>query len=194
MCSLCLLFDRSEEGYDALWWHWIPRVAAANYERKKQIPYSLWEKDDWVDILPGDEIDYSMVLSHLNQIGEDYMIKVLAVDRLFQGAQLCQNLIEDGWECESFACSFFNLTAPTAEFLRLVNRGAFRHGDSDVMRWQASNAILTRNAQDNMKPGKAQSESKIDGIVSAVMALGMAMKAKEAIPTSVYETRGLVTT
>lgn len=182
MCSLCLLFDRDEGGYDALWWHWIPREAADTYERKRQIPYSVWSQDGWVNILPGNEIDYAQILAEINDIGTQYRIKELAVDRLFQGAQLCQNLTEEGWEVTAFACSFYHLTAPTAELLRLINRGEFRHGDSPVMRWQASNAILTRNAQDNMKPGKAESAAKIDGIVSGTMALAMAMQAKEAKP------------
>lgn len=179
MCSLCLLYDREGGGYDALWWHWIPRKAARDYERKRQIPYQAWERDGWITVLPGDEIDYNTIQAHINEIGAEYANGALAVDRLFQGAQLCQNLAGDGWDITSFACSFFNMTAPTAEFLRLVNRGEFRHGDSDVMRWQASNAILIRNAQDNLKPGKAESSAKIDGIVSAVMALAMAMQAKE---------------
>jgi phage terminase large subunit-like protein len=76
--------------------------------------------------------------------------------------------------------------------LRLINRGEFHHGNNPVMLWQSGNAILTRNSSDNLKPGKAHKEHKIDGIIAAMMALAMAMQAREST-TSVYERRGLLT-
>lgn len=190
MCSLCLLFDKPDrDGVDAKWWHWIPRAKADELERKHQIPFAMWERSGFVELNDGNMIDYAYVERRILEIGYEYPMPDMHVDRLFQGAQLCQRLEEQGQPLTAFACSFYNMTAPTAEFLRLVNSGKFGHGDNPVMRWQASNAILSRNAQDNIKPGKAASDGKIDGIVSAVMALAMAITARENT-TSVYETRG----
>lgn len=189
MCSFCLVFARPGGGYDAKWWHWLPHAAAQRMEQKRQIPFSVWEREGWVEITPGNEIDYDYVEFRVNDIGAEFPVKTLAVDRLFQGAQICQRLMQTGWNIEQFACSFYNMTAPTAELLRLVNRGEFGHGNNPVMRWQASNAILTRNAQDNMKPGKAESDGKIDGIVALVMAIAIAAQQKLK-QGSVYDTRG----
>ncbi len=43
----------------------------------------------------------------------------------------------------------------------------------------------------NMKPDKARSSERIDGIVAAVMALGRAM-VREGHEGSVYDTRGVI--
>jgi len=191
MTSLCLLFDKEDGGFDAKWWHWIPKAKAMEYEQKYRFPFTAWEQDGVVELLPGDQIDYGVIRARLNEIQADFHIKNLAVDPLFQGVQLCQNLMEDNWNITYFKCNYMNMTAPTAEFLRFVNGGQFGHGDNPIMRWQASNAVLIRNATGCQRPGKAQSEGKIDGIVTAVMAVAMALQMRQTTG-SIYETRGFL--
>ena len=160
------------------------------YERKQRLPFTAWEKAGCVEILPGDQIDYGIVRARLNEIQKQYHIKDLAVDPLFQGVQLCQNLEEDKWKVTYFKCNYTNMTGPTAELLRFINGGQFGHGDNPIMRWQAGNAVLIRNSTGCQRPSKASSEGKIDGIVTAVMSLAMALQNKPA--GSVYLTRGLI--
>ncbi|MBQ1610198.1 MAG: terminase large subunit, partial [Elusimicrobia bacterium] len=40
-----------------------------------------------------------------------------------------------------------------------------------VMRWMSGNVVVDRDAAENIKPTKAKSPEKIDGIVAAIMAL-----------------------
>ncbi len=72
-----------------------------------------------------------------------------------------------------------------------VNRGELHHGDNPVMRWMASNATVRMDPAGNIKPDKARSREKIDGIVALVMAIGQAT-VREVPETSVYNTRGLI--
>ena len=113
------------------------------------------------------------------------------MDRLFQGAELCQNLTDDGLEVVPFGQGFFSMAAPTVEFERRVRRGELHHGDNPVVRWMASNATVRMDPAGNIKPDKQRSSEKIDGIVAAVMALGRAIVREDH--ASVYETRGLIT-
>ncbi len=70
--------------------------------------------------------------------------------------------------------------------------GRLRHDGSPVLRWMASNCAVQKDDAGNRKPSKQKSSDKIDGIVTLVMAIGLAMRAKG--PTeSVYEERGIVT-
>ena len=52
----------------------------------------------------------------------------------------------------------------------------------------ASNATVRMDPARNIKPDKARSREKIDGVVAAIMALGRAMAAAGPA-TSVYEQR-----
>ncbi len=176
--SLCLLFDRDGGGFDAKWFHWMPQKKALEYETKYSKPFSEWERGGWCKLTDGDQIDYELIRQDLNQIAAEFPIKELQFDPLFQSIQLGQQLVEDGWNIQAFKCNMVNLTAPTAEFLRLVNTGKFRHGNNPFMRDQSGNAVLRRRAE-YMMPDKAKSSGKIDGIVTATMCVAIAMRNRE---------------
>lgn len=215
MCSLCLLFGSSSRGFSALWWHWIPEAAARDYEKKLSLPFSDWAAKGWVKITPGNEIDYDAILFDLagpdkeekdperrkmKGIGQRYRIfrkgvgkkpdRCLAVDRLFQGASVCQALTNRGWLIETFGQGFYSMTAPTAEYRNYLKRGLMRHGDDPLMRWQMTNAVAETDAAGNMKPSKPKSYGKIDGIVTEIMATGIALKS-EWNTEHAYSKRGL---
>jgi len=191
MCSLCLLYGNSAEGFRAIWWHWIPRKAALDYQETKQIPYELWEQGGWVKITEGDEIDYDLIRDDLIAINQEWPIGELAVDRLFQGAQLCQQLAKLKWKIVEFGQGYYSMAAPTASFLGFINRGKWGHGNSPIMKWQAQNAVAERNVNEDIKPSKKKSASKIDGIVTGVMATGMAVR--EVVEEGhAYQNRGML--
>jgi len=191
LTSLCLLFPRGDEGFDALWWHWLPRERALERDRKDRLPFMTWAQEGWLELTEGDEIDYGHIRKRINEIAEQYHIKEIAADRLFQGAQLCQELAGDGFEVVPFGQGFYSMAAPTLHFEMLVNRGEFHHGDNPLMKWQASNVAVKMDPAGNFKPDKAKSSDKIDGIVAAIMALGRAIARDQS--RSVYETRGIIT-
>ena len=132
-----------------------------------------------------------MIRAEINALAAHYGIAELAIDRLFQGAQLGQDLQDDGFEVVPFGMGFVSMAAPTQEFERLVNRGEFHHGGNLLARWAAGNVLVQYDAAGNMKPDKAKSADKIDPIVAAIMALGRAMVRPQA-QGSVYEGRGLL--
>lgn len=195
LTSACLLFDRQgtpegEHEYDALWFHWTPIAKAEERQRKDQgANYTTWGRAGWLELTEGDETDYRHIRQRLNEIGGEYGIPALHVDRLFQGAQLCQDLADDGFTIEEFGQGFLSMAAPTAEFVKLVNKGHLHHGDSPLMRWQAANVQAKMDAAGNIKPDKAKSGNKIDGIVACVMALAMAI-GRENPPESMIEKHG----
>ena len=57
------------------------------------------------------------------------------------------------------------------------------------MRWMSGNVVVDRDAAENIKPTKAKSPEKIDGIVAAIMALDRCIRHERQ--GSVYDERGL---
>jgi phage terminase large subunit-like protein len=126
----------------------------------------------------------------INALGDQFAIKEIAADRLFQGEQLVQQLGEqDGFEILAFGQGFKDMAAPTKAFERVLLERKLRHGGNPVLRWQASNVTVKIDEAGNMKPDKKKSSERIDGIVAAIMALGRAMLVTDT--TSVYETSDL---
>jgi phage terminase large subunit-like protein len=55
----------------------------------------------------------------------------------------------------------------------------------------ANNLVATQDPAGNIKPDKARSTEKIDGMVSLIMGLDRAIR-KEGSGRSIYEERGLI--
>jgi phage terminase large subunit-like protein len=65
------------------------------------------------------------------------------------------------------------------------------HGGNPILRWMAGNVAVRQDPAGNLKPDKAESQGKIDGIVASVMALDR-WERNENGPSS-YEEGGLFT-
>ena len=89
-----------------------------------------------------------------------------------------------------FGQGFKDMSAPTKEFYKLMMEGKIIHGGNPVLRWMALNVVVDRDAADNIKPTKAKSPEKIDGIVASIMALDRCIRQEQA--ESVYDSRGLI--
>jgi phage terminase large subunit-like protein len=60
--------------------------------------------------------------------------------------------------------------------------GRLLHGGHPVLAWQASNVAIQSDHAGNIKPSKAKSTERIDGIVALTMALGIHATATAAPP------------
>ncbi len=83
------------------------------------------------------------------------------------------------------------MNEPTKELERLVINSRINHGGHAVLRWMAGNVTVRMDPAGNIKPDKARSTEKIDGIVALVMGIGRAMFSDRP-QRSVYETRGVI--
>jgi len=80
----------------------------------------------------------------------------------------------------------------TKELEKMVLSRDIIHDDNPVLSWQLGNVELSIDAADNIKPDKAKSSQKIDGIVALVMAINCYMKNKGNNTKSIYEERGII--
>jgi phage terminase large subunit-like protein len=75
---------------------------------------------------------------------------------------------------QDFRQGYGSLSGPSKQLENFVVSGKLLHGGHPVLAWQASNvAIQQDSAAGNIKPSKAKSTERIDGIVSLVMAIGL---------------------
>ena len=60
------------------------------------------------------------------------------------------------------------------------------------MSWMAGNVVVERDPAENIKPTKAKSPEKIDGIVAAIMALDRCIRNANSKLTSIYDERPML--
>ena len=174
LTSLCLTWE-VDDHIESKWWHWICEEAARRQEEKDGVPWSTWAKQGWCEITEGNEMDYRLVRRRINEIADEYPIQELAADRLFQGAQLCQDLADDGFDVVPFGMGFYSMAAPAIEWEQRIGREEYYHGGNPVMEWQIGHLSSKTDEAGNVKPDKKKSKNKIDGVVAGIMALGRSM-------------------
>lgn len=164
---------------------WIPENNAHAREKRDRVPYLTWARKGLIEMTEGDVIDYDVIHAAIRDIGDEFDIQEIAIDR-WNSTQLQTQLSGDGFEVVQFGQGYASMSAPTKELERLVLDGDLAHGGNPVLRWMASNVSVEMDAAGNVKPSKKKSTEKIDGIVAAIMAIGRAMVCESPQMPGVY--------
>jgi phage terminase large subunit-like protein len=180
-----------EEQYVWLPHFWIPAENLAERVRRDRVPYDAWVRDGLITATEGNVIDYDVVVRDVEALAERFNIREMAFDR-WGAFQVSQKLEGAGLTMVGFAQGFVSMSPPTKELLRIVLDRKLRHGGHRVLRWMADNMVVSTDAAGNVKPNKAKSRERIDGMVAGIMALDRAIRHGQGTK-SVYEDRGLLT-
>lgn len=189
--AVCLIPDG--EIYHVIPWFWMPLDRARQKEDSDRVPYLTWIREGHVLATAGNVVDYDAVrIAIRDKIGSQFKVAEVAFDP-WAATQIVTQLAGDGFEMIEFRQGFASMSGPAKEFERLVVSRRLRHYGNPVLRWMAGNTMVEQDAAGNIKPSKAHSSGRIDGIVAAIMALGRIIGQEAEAPASVYEKRGLIT-
>lgn len=156
-------------------WFWIPADSAEKRERQHGVPYLTWSRQGLITATPGNVIDYNYIRAQINEIVDTYDVRKIGYDP-WNATQLAQQLQDDdGLPMLQFRQGYASMNEPSKEFERLLMSEQLRHGGNPVLSWMASNATAKTDPSGNIKPDKAKSSEKIDGIVASIMAVGLAI-------------------
>ncbi len=179
----------AQEPFYLMPFFWIPGDNMIDRARRDRVPYDAWVRDGLMAATAGNVIDYGVIERDITALRERYDIREIAFDR-WGAAQMTNNLTAADFTMVQTGQGFAAMAAPTKELLRLVLAGQLAHGGNPVLRWMADNLVVEQDAAGNVKPSKARSREKIDGMVAAIMAIDRATR--QGNEASVYEDRGVV--
>jgi phage terminase large subunit-like protein len=188
LASYALVFA-VEDGFACHWRHFAPESLLSSLDRRTGGQGTVWAAQGALTLTEGDVIDYGAIIEALESDRESVEIAEIAFDP-WGASQLSQTLSDRGWPLIQFRQGFASLAAPTAELLRLIASGKFKHGGNPVARWEAANLITRSDPAGNLKPDKSKSMDKIDGIVAAIMGLDRAIRHQTVEPEPDYAAAG----
>ena len=180
--------DTDNERWQLLCRFWMPAANVRRRVERDRVPFDVWIRQRLIEATEGNVIDYDVIHERIRQDASKYNIVEIAFDR-WNATQLSTQLTADHIEMIPFGQGFASMAAPMRELEKLIIGRQLIHGGHPVLRWMASNVAIKQDAAGNLKPDKAKSRDRIDGIVALTMAIGRAIVQSE--PTSVYETRGI---
>jgi phage terminase large subunit-like protein len=167
--------DDDHQGGRVLSHLWMPEADLDMRIERDQVPYDQWAKAGWLTLTEGNVVDYERVTAAIDAAMAEFDLRAIHHDR-WQAGPVVQKLQGLGIEASPVPQTYGGMSAPTQSLERLVKLGRLVHGGHPVLRWMADSVevIRDRSNPDNMrpvKPDRAKSSKRVDGITALVMAL-----------------------
>src|SRR5665213_1307950 len=183
LTSLVLVFpDETDGSFDVLPFFWMPEGNVRIRELRDHVPYSQWVKDGFIETTPGNVIDTRAIRKRIEWARELFDLRELAYDP--HGAQELVNLlIDDGTVCVPCKQGYTALSAPLHQLIEIAVSGKLRHANHPVLTWNADCVEVRSDGNDlirPVKPERATSNKRIDGIVALIEGLDRAVRNENA--------------
>lgn len=189
LSAFLMVFPWDDGSFKLVPHFWIPAENIRERMNRDRVPYDAWVRDGLVTATPGNVIDYAYIKAHILKAASKHQIQELAFDR-WGAIKLVTELQDEGMTVIPFGQGFASMSGASKEFQKYVLEKKLHHGNNPVLNWMAGNVAVRQDPAGNIKPDKASSKSRIDGIVASIMALDRAVR--HATGPSVYENRGIV--
>lgn len=165
--------------YEGEWhlraWFWKPDATLKDHAKRDRAPYDLWAEQEFIRTTPGVAVDYEYVAHDLAAICAGIPVIKIGYDRhRFKTLEAQMQKVGVELPFEPFGQGFVSM-APAMDLIEIdFLNGKVRHGANPVLTMCAANAVVKKDPAGNRKLDKAKSTGRIDGMVAAVMARGVA--------------------
>lgn len=183
--ALAWVFPHDEgDGYDVKFRFWTPEENLEALDKRTAGAASKeWVKAGWLQTTPGNVTDYDFIKKDVLADADLYAVQTIGIDR-WNSTQLTGELIDEGLEVVKIGQGFIGMNGPMKEMQRLTLKGKrgnelLRHGGNPVMLWMVDNLAIATDAAGNVKPDKANSGDKIDGVSALANALSEALNPEQ---------------
>lgn len=152
---------------------WLPGESAEMRQRHDGVKYTEWVSAGLIEETSGNYIDQDAIFDRIVALGMQYNIRQIAFDG-WQAAAMYDRLTKHGFDCVKFPQTMKFMNSPSKRLEAIVGARELRHGGHPVLRWMAANTVKQQDHDGHIRPSKAKSSEKIDGIVALIMAIGAA--------------------
>ena len=167
------MFPRDEDRnhVDVLMRTWCCWEKIHSPKNRYRDQYEAWLNDGWLQETDGNAMDYNLVRKQVVEDSQIFDLKLIGVDRQFQGVEFSMKLGEDLGHTEKrpivITCTNHpNKIGPVCQELerRILDR-KINHGGNPILRFMIDSVAVRQDADGNRKPDKDKSQGKIDGVV-----------------------------
>lgn len=152
-----------------------PADLIREHSKRDRLPYDRWVAKGALVATPGNVVDYAFLKKTLFDDAKQFEIQNIGADP-FNATQTVIEIQQEGVPVDFFRQGFLSLSPPSKELERLVMSNGLHHGNHPVLDRHARVVAVETDAAGNIKPTKARSTQRIDGIAALVNAIGVASK------------------
>lgn len=158
----------------ALFYAWRPEEGVLEAEQRDHVPYRDWARAGFLELCPGDMIDFSMVESKILEVKENFRLETLGVDP-YLSRTLTQRLMEKNLDVIEIPQTMMSMSPAMKELERLIRSHQMLHAHNTCARWNFGNVRCAVDGNENMKPMKNKSTGRIDITVAWIIAMAVAL-------------------
>lgn len=180
--------DDTEPKWKLLCRFWVPEESLVRRVKQDRVSYDRWQKIGALTTTPGDYVDQDYVKQAVLDGLDAFEVEAIGYDS-WNATKLYTDLVKDGAPEDLFLKmrqGHQTLGEPTKFLEKLVIGGSLDHMGHPVLRWMAGNTAVRFDENLNFVPTKKRSAEKIDGIVAAIMACGLAIVSEEGPDLSAF--------
>jgi phage terminase large subunit-like protein len=176
LLALCWLFPDDTDGtMDALWRFWTPEDNLQALDKRTAGAASRWVREGWLTATPGNVADYDWIREQVRQDRDKFRVRSIGYDP-WNASQLTNDLVSERAPMVKVRQGFVTMNPALKATQRLVLQGtpetpALRHGGNPITRWCVDNLSVVMDPAGNVKPDKANSGDKIDGVSALATAM-----------------------
>jgi phage terminase large subunit-like protein len=175
---------------------WVPSAEIERREEEEEIPYRAYAEMKYIGdmgpvrICDGETINYDQVGEEVQKVCDYFKVQAIAYDPARSVLVVDNHLIPGGIKCYPHRQGW-SMAAPAQRFSNMIKRHQICHGNHPVLDAAVEGCVLTRpDRNGNSFPAKDKSLSRIDPLVSAIMANGWACDPpKDMLPTGAWSGR-----
>lgn len=132
--------------------------------------YIEWAKQGYVDICPGNENDYSLVVKWFFSLFKDYGIRIYKIGYdNWQAKDLIKGLNEMGCETERIRMGFDGLSSPMKLVEADLKSKLHVYNSNPVDEWCFGNTGIKVDNFGRIMPEKMEIDKRIDGAVTSII-------------------------
>lgn len=171
------VLDFEKDGVHRLWpMFWIPEEGLAARIKKEGVSYDAWIKAGHVFTTPGAAIDKDHVVEKVAAILGEHDIRLSKAPydrhRIDVLTAACAR-IGVTWPLEPFGQGFVSMAPAIDAFETALVSGKLKHPNNPCMNANATAAVVVSDPAGNRKLDKSKATWRIDGLVAAVMSVGV---------------------
>ena len=171
LTALVAVFPDDAGGFHVRAKFFIPAERIRDRVQRDRVPYDEWVREGRLVPTPGNVVDYEVVRQQLRDWDAVYDVREVAFDP-WNATDLVTRLeAQDGFACVKTRQGFPSLSAPSKAVEAAILGRTLHHDGDPILRWNISNVAIETDSAGNIKPSKAKSTEKIDGVLALVMAV-----------------------
>lgn len=171
IAALEILLPQGDGDYIRFGKYYLPE---ARIDEPENTHYSGWHMDGWITKTEGEMIDFRQIRADILDLCDFLDVQELAYDP-HQATMLVTDLMDEGVPVVEMRPTVLNFSEPMKQLDGIIRARQIRHDGDPVFTWMLSNVVAREDAKENVYPRKERAESKIDGVVANLMALGRCM-------------------